>query len=292
MFSRSPFVTTGLLFAATASAIITPTSGPAATPAVGKARITNLPQGLTTENLYNLPSQCSSVVQMATSCGVTNLNLNDQNASNNFYSCFCLNSGLSAAAQQCISGIDQSQLVGQTTIQTVNTLNTLCQEIAISNPQNGNPAITNYVPTPTFYGNVNPNSQECQSLANSITSCGAPNIPAVTSVGVAGCLCQQSVNLSNMAAACLGYLRTANPSQSSGLAFFTSNYCNIYATPGNNIGFNTNGIFGQPTPFVNPTGNNIINFGQTSVPRSSASSVRITLVSLFFGVFGAVAMTL
>ncbi|KAF3903550.1 hypothetical protein AA313_de0201990 [Arthrobotrys entomopaga] len=289
--SPKSFVNVGLLFAATASAIITPTPEPTATRLVARARITSLPKGLTTENLYNLPGQCSNVVQMATSCGVTNLNLNDQNASNNFYSCFCLNSGLSAAAQQCISGIDQSQLVGQTTIQTINTLNTLCQEIAISNPQNGNPAITNYVPTPTFYGNVNPNSQECASLSNSITSCGAQNIPAVTSINVAGCLCQPSVNLSNMAAACLNYLRTANPPQSSGLAFFTSNYCNIFATPGNNVG-NNNGIFGQPTPFVNPTGNNIINFGQTGIPRNSASSHQITLASLFFGVFGAIVMIL
>ncbi|EPS39105.1 hypothetical protein H072_7132 [Dactylellina haptotyla CBS 200.50] len=281
MSPQSSFLAFGLLVTAT----------------LGGAIDTNL--GVTTENLSQLPDVCNSVVTMATNCGVTTLNFNDQNAENRFFSCFCQNPSLNQAAQQCLQGIDRGQLVGQSTVSTLNTLDTICKQLAIQNPQNGNPTVNLGInPTPTNFNNNNNGGdvQVCNQLANSITSCGAPNIPAVTSINVANCLCQPNVNLSNMAAGCLGYLRTANPAQSSALQFFTNNYCGIYTNPNaGSFGYSTPGNYFGPQPtsyFGNYPSQTIINFGQTSVPRSGASSTRLALSSIFVGAFGLLVVVL
>ncbi|KAF3919826.1 hypothetical protein ABW20_dc0109987 [Dactylellina cionopaga] len=246
------------------------------------------------QSVYTLPDVCTSIISNSQSCGASNLAGATQADYTRFYSCFCQNPTLPGAAQSCLASVDGSQVIGRSTIQTLETFDTLCKELAITNPIQ----TQGLAPTPT-QGPVNPNSQLCLSLANSLTSCGAPSLPSVTSANVASCLCGQNVNLSNMVMGCLNYLHTANPTQSSEIAFFTSGYCAAYATPGGSFGFGTSGpngftsqvppLFASPTPNFNPTGPFQ---GQTSVPRSAASSLRITLGLVSFGVFGVVAMIL
>ncbi|KAK6354878.1 hypothetical protein TWF696_004009 [Orbilia brochopaga] len=269
MFSQmSNLVAAGLLFAAVASA----------------------------QNGYAVPDTCNSVLTSANSCGGTNLNINDRNAANRFYSCYCQNQSLQQSSQSCLSQIDRSQLIGQSTVRTIDTLSTLCQELGLTNLGGGNPTVTQ-APGQSFIPNQDPNAQQCLSLAATINSCGAPNLPAVTSTNVASCLCNngQNVNFSNLARGCLNYLRTANPTQSASMALFTSGYCQAYAGQGNNNNNNNNNGFNTPfPPFPTQTGINFNSanpFDQTSRPNSG-SSVRLALSSVIVVAFGVVAAAL
>ncbi|KAJ6261280.1 hypothetical protein Dda_3949 [Drechslerella dactyloides] len=252
------------------------------------------------QNGYAVPDTCNQVLTSANTCGGTNLNINDRNAANRFYSCYCQNQSLRQSSQQCLSQVDRAQLIGQSTVRTIDTLDTLCQELGLTNLGGGNPTITQ-APGQSFIPNNDPNAQQCLSLASSINSCGAPSLPAVTSANVATCLCQnnQNINFSNLARGCLNYLRTANPTQSASMALFTGGYCQAYARIGDNNngnGNNNNGFFstpGQPN-FPAQTG---VNFNTNNpfdpnARPNSAGSVRLALSSIVLVAFGAVAVAL
>ncbi|KAF3907972.1 hypothetical protein ABW21_db0209099 [Orbilia brochopaga] len=271
MFSN--IVAAGLLFAAAASA----------------------------QNGYAVPDTCNQVLTSANQCGGTNLNINDRTAASRFYSCYCQNQSLMQSSQSCLSQVDRSQLIGQSTVRTVDTLTTLCQELGLTNLAGGNPTVTQ-APGQPFSPNTDPNAQQCLSLAATINSCGAPSLPAVTSTQVAQCLCNNgnNVNFSNLARGCLNYLHTANPTQSASMALFTGGYCQAYAglqgnnnnnnnnNNGNNNGFNN----GVNPPFPSQTGINFNSANPFDQTRNSAGSLRLALSSALVVAFGVVAVAL
>ncbi|EPS39366.1 hypothetical protein H072_6857 [Dactylellina haptotyla CBS 200.50] len=274
---------------------------------------------------YTLPEACNTVIKGSDTCGATKLSANSATADlEAFYKCFCLDKSLPTALKDCLTSLDMTQTLAQSTAQALEAVNQFCASqpggsgggssggsssasvsgasvsgasvsIAANSATSGaaNSAgslITSALPSTTSGPPVEP-SKQCDILASSLQQCGATAEDQITAANVASCLC--SGNLAGLATDCVGYFSTVQPDAVAQIGIFTQDYCGKFA-PGVNAAAATS-AGGSNNGASQTQAGGATNTGTGSTAKSSpaaASNIQIAMGSTLFCVFGIFAMFL